>query len=68
MEKKSNLLDLKYQDLLWRIVGAVRRQARTIPAFRDSHNGCIRITIVPLTQDADTWLAVARAVLASSPK
>ena len=56
MEKKSNLLDLKYQDLLWRIVGAVRRQARTIPAFRDSHNGCIRITIIPLTQDADTWL------------
>lgn len=56
MEKKSNLLDLKYQDLLWRIVGAVRREAQTIPAFRDSHNGCIRITIVPLTQDADTWL------------
>ena len=56
MEKKSNLLDLKYQDLLWRIVGAVRREARTIPAFRDSHNGCIRITIIPLAQDADTWL------------
>lgn len=56
MEKKSNLLDLKYQDLLWRIVGAVRREARTIPLFRDSHNGCIRITIVPLTQDADIWL------------
>lgn len=56
MEKKSNLLELKYQDLLWRIVRAVRRQARTIPAFRDSHNGCIRITIIPLTQDADTWL------------
>lgn len=56
MEKKSNLLDLKYQDLLWRIVGAVRREARTIPVFRNSHNGCIRITIIPLTQDADTWL------------
>lgn len=56
MEKKSNLLDLKYQDLIWRIVGAVRRQARTIPAFRDSHNGCIRITAIPLFQGTDEWL------------
>lgn len=58
MEKKSNLLDLnlKYQDLLWRIVGAMRRRARNVPAFRDSHNGCIRITIVPLSRIADEWL------------
>lgn len=56
MEKKSNLLDLMYQELLWMIVGAVRNQARTIPAFRDSHNGCIRITIIPLSRDADEWL------------
>lgn len=56
MERKFNLLDLKYQDFLWRIVGAVRKQAQTIPAFRDSHNGCIRITITPLSHLADEWL------------
>lgn len=62
MEKKAelsklkyDLLNVKYQDLLWRIVGAVRRTAKTIPAFRDSHNGCIRITIVPLCEDAEIW-------------
>lgn len=55
MEKKSNLLDLKHQELLWRIVSAVRRRAQTVPAFRNSHNGCIRITVAPLTQEADNW-------------
>lgn len=52
----KNLSDYGYQAMLWRIVGAVRRKAQTIPAFRDSHNGCIRITIVPLCRDADEWL------------
>lgn len=63
MEKKyksvladKNLSDYGYQAMLWRTVGAVRRKAQTIPIFRDSHNGCIRITVVPLTQDADEWL------------
>ncbi len=56
MENKSNLSDLKYQDLAWRIVGAARRQARTISAFRESHDGCIRIEMVPLCRDADDWL------------
>lgn len=59
MEKKSELLNLNnlsYQYLVWRIVGAARRTAHSIPAFRDSHNGCVRITIVPLSQDADVWL------------
>ncbi len=56
MEKKLNLLGLTYQNLVHRIVGAVRRRAQSIPAFRDSHNGCIRITIVPLLRAADEWL------------
>lgn len=56
MEKKQSLLEMTYQSMIWRIVGAVRRKAQDIPAFRDSHNGCIRITIVPLSRDADEWL------------
>lgn len=59
MEKITKLLakDGKtYQVFLWRIVGAVRRKAETIPTFRDSHNGCIRITIVPLCREAEVWL------------
>lgn len=56
MEKNLVLSEVSYQKMVWRIVGAVRRAAKTIPAFRDSHNGCIRITIVPLSQEADAWL------------
>jgi len=59
MEKITKLLakdGMTYQVLLWRIVGAVRRKAKTIPVFRDSHNGCIRITIVPLCREAEVWL------------
>lgn len=56
MEKKKGLLEITYQNVVWRIVGAVRRKAQDIPVFRDSHNGCIRITIVPLSRDADEWL------------
>lgn len=53
MEKKQGFT---YQELVSNIVIAVRRRAATIPAFRDSHNGCIRITMVPLCRDADEWL------------
>ena len=53
MEKKTGST---YQEFVWDIVKAVRERAATIPAFRDSHNGCIRITIVPLCKDADEWL------------
>lgn len=53
MEKKQSFT---YQELVSNIVIAVRRRAATIPAFRDSHNGCIRITMVPLCRDADEWL------------
>lgn len=57
MEKKLlNLSDLVYQSMLLQIVVAVRKQAKTIPVFRDSRNGCIRITIVPLSPEADKWL------------
>ena len=38
----------RYQDLLELILDAVRREAQTVPAFRQSHNGCIRITMVAL--------------------
>lgn len=53
MEKKQSFT---YQELASTIVKAVRGRAATIPAFRDSHNGCIRITMVPLCKDADVWL------------
>ncbi len=53
MEKKQSFT---YQELASTIVKAVRERAATIPAFRDSHNGCIRITMVPLCKDADVWL------------
>lgn len=56
MEKTNFFVILNYQNLLWRIVGGVRRAARAIPVFRDSHNGCIRITVVPLSREADAWL------------
>lgn len=46
----------RYQDLLELILDAVRREAQTVPAFRQSHNGCIRITIVALCEEADEWL------------
>lgn len=45
-----------YQGLLWRIVGGARRKAETIPTFRDSRNGCIRICLIPLCRNADNWL------------
>lgn len=58
MEKDySCLFSLKYQDLLHRIVNRVREKARGVPAFRDSGNGCIRITMVPLSGLADVWLS-----------
>lgn len=53
MEKKQSFI---YQELASTIVKAVRERAATIPSFRDSHNGCIRITMVPLCKDADVWL------------
>lgn len=56
MEKNNVLSEMNYQAMIWRIVGAVRRAAKTIPVFRESHNGCIRITIVPLSRTADAWL------------
>ena len=52
----NGLFELKYQDLIWRIVEGTRRAARVIPEFRNNTNGCIRITIVPLSELADTWL------------
>lgn len=57
MEKNYNcLFEVHYQSLIQRIKIELRRAARAIPVFRDSKNGCIRITIVPLSTLADSWL------------
>lgn len=57
MERNHDcLFALKYQDLIHRIVNGVREKAQEIPAFRESGNGCIRITIVPLSELAEAWL------------
>lgn len=50
------LNNLRHEIMLHRIKMAARRVARGIPVFRDSHNGCIRITLVPLSLDAEKWL------------
>lgn len=57
MEKSYEvLLRVKYQELIRQIVSEVRQAACAIPVFRDSKNGCIRITIVPLTPIAEAWI------------
>ncbi len=57
MEKRYEaLLQIKYQEMLQRIVNATRSRAQTVPKFRDSGNGCIRITIAPLSDLAESWL------------
>lgn len=60
MEKKDNLMvtlmDMDYRDLIRCIVTEARAAAQNIPAFAESGNGCIRITMVPLCQEIDTWL------------
>lgn len=57
MEKNYNcLFNLKYQHLIWAIVHETRRAARVIPELRDNKNGCIRITMVPLSSLAEAWL------------
>lgn len=57
MEKSYEvLLRVKYQELIRQIVSGVRQAACAIPVFRDSKNGCIRITVVPLTPIAEAWI------------
>ncbi len=57
MEKNyDDLFALKYQNLLQRIRNGVRDEAWKVPAFRESGNGCIRITLVPLSELAEAWL------------
>lgn len=51
-----NLNGVSHETMLCRIKMAVRRVAKDIPAFRDSHNGCIRITLVPLSLEGEKWL------------
>lgn len=47
---------LSLKGLVSRVVRTVREAAEEIPAFRNSHNGCIRLTFVPLCLEADNWL------------
>lgn len=57
MEKNyDNLFNLKYQDLVHYIVNRARQAACAIPEIRDGKNGCIRITMVPLSTLAESWL------------
>lgn len=58
MKKIPNisLLGRPYQSMLWRIVGAIRRQSLAIAEFRGEPNGCIVIAFNPLCQTADEWL------------
>ncbi len=57
MGKNYNcLFSLKYQNMIQRIVGATRSAADVVPELRDNKNGCIRITLVPLSQLAEAWL------------
>ncbi len=53
---KRDLKELKYQDLVWQIVRAVRRQARNISVPHSIHDGCIRVAITPLSRVANEWL------------
>ncbi len=57
MEKNyDSLFNLKYQDLVHYIVNRTRQAAFAVPELRDCKNGCIRITMVPLSTLAEAWL------------
>lgn len=74
MEKRYDCLfdlifaGLGHQMLVREIRSAVRRAARTVPTFRDSKNGCIRITIVPLSPLADMWLGGGLSEYSEDPE
>lgn len=57
MEKNYGCLSgVKYQNLVTRIVEETRKKAHTYREVRKNKNGCIRITLVPLSGLADEWL------------
>lgn len=53
MEKK--LSALSFHRFMLEVLNETRQAAQKIPTFRDSHNGCIRITVVPLSRKANIW-------------
>jgi len=55
-DQQSCPIQIGYRDFLQPIVVAVRREAVSVPAFRNSHNGCIRITAIPLCRAANEWM------------
>ena len=50
------LIGLNLDTMIRQAVLAIRAEAEKIPVFRETHNGCIRITIAPLVRDTDIWL------------
>ncbi len=57
MEKDYNcLFHVSSQRLVMGTVWATRHKAMAYPEIQESKNGCIRITMVPLSSWADAWL------------
>lgn len=59
MEKRldlQELSELRYQDWLWGVVDAMRKEAMKVEVFRRGKNGCIRLTLVPLCKEEDDWM------------
>lgn len=57
MGKNYNcLLQIDYRILIIETVESIRHAAQRVPVFRDSKNGGIRITLIPLSGFADVWL------------
>ncbi len=48
--------DLTVRELVVKVVRSIREAAEEVKIFRESHNGCIRLTFVPLCWEADVWL------------
>lgn len=55
MEKNDSLSGFELRRFIHEIVGTVRLTANTYAEMQQSKNGCIRITMVPLSGLADEW-------------
>ncbi len=44
-----------YKELVLRIVNSIREKAQSVPVFKESGNGAIRICAYPLCKEADDW-------------
>lgn len=56
MENKEIPSIMTHQNFFSRVIDGVRSKAATIEELRESRNGAIRITAVPLLETADAWL------------